>query len=527
MKSFIRYLQGERRGLSAGISRDYSTAISIPLNVMLADVSFYQGDIDFYKMKSAGLSGVIIRAGQRYWIDTEFESNWFMAKEAGLPRGSYWFYDSREDPKKQAALWWSLVQDDIGELFHVADLEDNYGGAYANAASYKTFIDEFKRLSGLPNNKIVVYTGYYWWGDHVGDNSYFSQYRLWLAWYGSMDVVNIPKPWTQNNLVLWQYTSSGDGTYYGVTSKEIDLNYYNGTKERFLAEYQEAQDMYYKGTVTATSLRVRSSTNTTSDNNIISRLVDGDKVEAGSVTAGWWKLLKKNGASFSGYAYEGVNKEYIRTDEVIPDTVPSLDDIREALKVITQNQGLMISKLDGITADIAELASETPTTPPVVSDGYTGKNLGIYRIKPVTGATSFQPFDGDGGYITIMQDRTADWMAANCPGWANFINPAGEVKPSVYLQNGHWYIVSKAIYGQLVRVAEIVSGRARIVGMDADGDPKFAAVNLDACSPTGTPHYFHKIPNVPRYFPMIQPRGKDAGGYPQAWWIEASMLEKV
>ena len=30
----------------------------------------------------------------------------------------------REDPKKQAALWWSLIQDDPGELVHAADFEE-------------------------------------------------------------------------------------------------------------------------------------------------------------------------------------------------------------------------------------------------------------------------------------------------------------------------------------------------------------------------------------------------------------------
>jgi GH25 family lysozyme M1 (1,4-beta-N-acetylmuramidase) len=74
------------------------------------DVSFYQDDpetpqgIDFAKMRTAS-EYVIIRAGQNLWVDRDFKANWRESKAAGFPRGSYWFYDSRADPKKQAELW--------------------------------------------------------------------------------------------------------------------------------------------------------------------------------------------------------------------------------------------------------------------------------------------------------------------------------------------------------------------------------------------------------------------------------------
>ena len=72
----------------------------------------------------------IIRAGQNLWPDRDFKLNWREAKLAGLPRGSYWFYDSRVDPKKQAELWISLFNGDFGELPLFADFEDNYGGSF-------------------------------------------------------------------------------------------------------------------------------------------------------------------------------------------------------------------------------------------------------------------------------------------------------------------------------------------------------------------------------------------------------------
>jgi lysozyme len=237
-----RHLQGERRGmgselkpptpeqeaLAAALYPDLFMGPSIVIQtlVQLADVSFWQGVIDFIKMKASGLAGVIIRAGQNTWEDTKFKINWALAKAAGLARGSYFFYDSRVDPSRQAELWWNLIKGDTGELVHVADFEENYGGAFGKVEHFKAFLQRFQELSGLPNDRIAIYTGFYWWIERVGPDSWFARYQLWLASYGSMSAARIPVPWSAINLHFWQYTASGDGPGHGVSSQEIDLNWY-------------------------------------------------------------------------------------------------------------------------------------------------------------------------------------------------------------------------------------------------------------------------------------------------------------
>jgi lysozyme len=207
-------------------------SIVIPRSVFLPDVSYYQGVIDWAKMKAAGVHGVIIRAGQAGTIDKEFDNNWRGARANGIPRGSYWFYDSRAAPKAQAALWWGKVGSDKGELLHVLDLEENYGGAYGGWGNWKVCLDEFRRLSG-GNVKLGIYTGYYYWTSKApvgtGDLQYFASYPLWLAWYASNPAyVVIPKPWT--SLILWQYgtTPPKPAAEYGVKSLELDSNNFNG-----------------------------------------------------------------------------------------------------------------------------------------------------------------------------------------------------------------------------------------------------------------------------------------------------------
>lgn len=212
------------------------------------DVSFYQDDpetpagIDFVKMKaSAGY--VIIRAGQNTWPDPDFKYNWREAKKAGLPRGSYWFYDSRTEPKKQAELWVSLFEGDFGELPLFADFEENYKGNYAGWRNWYTFLERLKQLA--PQGKeISIYTAYYYWRDNAPNpvrqpqaHEYFHQYPLWIANYGASEPA-IPSPWKAGEWLFWQFTESGDGKLYGVESNGIDLNYFNGDVAALRARYK-------------------------------------------------------------------------------------------------------------------------------------------------------------------------------------------------------------------------------------------------------------------------------------------------
>ncbi len=206
-------------------------------NVIGPDVSFYQDDpetpqgIDFVKMRaSAGY--VVIRAGQNSWVDSDFKLNWREAKLAGLPRGSYWFYDSRTEPKRQAELWVEQFAGDFGELPLFADFEEDYKGTYSGWRSWYTFLERVKQL--VPGKEIVIYTAYYYWRDNAPNATtqasnleYFHQYPLWIANYGAVQPL-IPKPWINNEWLFWQYTETGDGKLFGVESNGIDLNYFNG-----------------------------------------------------------------------------------------------------------------------------------------------------------------------------------------------------------------------------------------------------------------------------------------------------------
>lgn len=200
------------------------------------DISFYQDDIttpkvtDFVKMHSQA-NFVIIRVGQNLWVDRDFKANWTRAKAAGIPRGSYWLYDSRVAPEVQANLWADALGSDLGELPLFADLEEGYNGAWKDPANWQKFILQLQKRVG--KKEIGIYTGFYYFKDSpmtAALRNWFGQFPLWIANYGVVKP-NLPAPWT--TWLFWQNTDKGDGLAHGVESLNIDMDVFNGTQAQF------------------------------------------------------------------------------------------------------------------------------------------------------------------------------------------------------------------------------------------------------------------------------------------------------
>jgi lysozyme len=206
------------------------------------DVSMYQDSsltpqqINFVKMRGAGAQFVIIRVGQNAWIDPDFQYNYIEAKKAGLPRGAYFFYDSRVTPESQAALFLSLVDGQYPELGIWLDLEEKYNGAYRGWANWKRCLDILKARAP----RVGVYTGPSYWKENrpLGTTylNYFKSFPLWIANYEVTQPI-IPAPWTPDECVFWQYGTPPIGPEYGVESIEIDMNYFNGDAAAFASYF--------------------------------------------------------------------------------------------------------------------------------------------------------------------------------------------------------------------------------------------------------------------------------------------------
>ncbi len=191
------------------------------------DVSRYQGNIDWKRVRADGKSFAFIKAsqGQRY-LDPTFITNAKGAKAAGVLLGAYHFVDATSvDATKAEARHFAEVLDRVGgaealDFPAVMDYENNPGGL-SSAAIHDVamaFLTEFERVSG---RKPMVYTGNAFAAHFKAS---LVAYKLWIARY-STRVPNDTTAWKLWD--FWQYSDSGrvDGI-----QGPVDLNVYAGTE---------------------------------------------------------------------------------------------------------------------------------------------------------------------------------------------------------------------------------------------------------------------------------------------------------
>jgi GH25 family lysozyme M1 (1,4-beta-N-acetylmuramidase) len=170
------------------------------------DVSQWQGNsIDFGKVKAAGYSFVIIRAGYGRYIsqkDPTFEDNYRKAKSAGLNVGAYWYSyaQSEADARAEAAVCMETIKDKLFEYPIYFDLEEqsqfSRGKAFCSAL-VTAFCGELEKagyFAGLYISRSPLQN--YITAEVAG------RYALWVAEYGS-------KCNYSGSYGMWQYSSEG------------------------------------------------------------------------------------------------------------------------------------------------------------------------------------------------------------------------------------------------------------------------------------------------------------------------------
>ena len=85
----------------------------------------------------------------------------------------------------------------------------------------QAFIAQIKVRTRRPG---IIYTGFYFWRDSVGNPTSNLNCPLWLAAYVSDPTPYVPRAWSTWS--FWQYTSSGSVS--GV-SGNVDRDAWNGT----------------------------------------------------------------------------------------------------------------------------------------------------------------------------------------------------------------------------------------------------------------------------------------------------------
>ena len=199
------------------------------LNVIV-DISHHNANVDFAKLKAAGIVGVIHKATQGMsGADPTYSTHRAAARQAGLLWGAYHF-GTDSDGVQQAINFLGAVGDLTNTLIAL-DFESNPTGPSMSLEEARAFITHVKESTGR-------YPGFYSGHDikqllGSGMDSVLANCWFWLAQYGPTAVV--PPNW--NTWTLWQYTDGALGPdpteIPGVGRYDRDL--FNGSADELQA----------------------------------------------------------------------------------------------------------------------------------------------------------------------------------------------------------------------------------------------------------------------------------------------------
>lgn len=163
------------------------------------DISQHNGDVDFGKVKSAGIEFVILRAGYGKCIsqiDLDFYHNYKNAKENGLKVGAYWYsYASNPDEALlEAKVFCEVVKGLDFDLPLYYDIEENtlLKQATANIQAFCNYLESQGYFAGVYANANAF--------NNFIDSSIKSRYTTWLAHWSDKPAFVSP---------MWQNSSTG------------------------------------------------------------------------------------------------------------------------------------------------------------------------------------------------------------------------------------------------------------------------------------------------------------------------------
>lgn len=213
------YLTNDATGISYIGDANYTYRTGI-------DVSYYQGDIDWKKVKNAGYEFAILRIGYRGYgdagilrVDERFYANLEQAQDAGLDVGVYFFAQAVNETEavEEADFVLGLLKGYELQLPVVYDPElirdteartDNVTGAQFTQNTI-AFCEKIKSAGYEP----MIYSNMVWEA-FLFDMEQLQEYPFWYADYEAV-------PQTPYDFSIWQYTEKGrvDGI-----EGNVDLN---------------------------------------------------------------------------------------------------------------------------------------------------------------------------------------------------------------------------------------------------------------------------------------------------------------
>lgn len=176
------------------------------------DVSKWNKDIDWDKVKNAGVEFAIIRAGYRGSVtgslvqDIYFETNMKGAAKSGIPVGVYFFTQATNEveavEEASAVLRWVQEYEIAYPIFIDTEGAGGNGRADKLDVDTRTLVCEaFCRTIENAGYEAGVYASRNWYNNNLHVEK-LENYYIWLAEYRSV-------PLYQGYYRMWQYSSKG------------------------------------------------------------------------------------------------------------------------------------------------------------------------------------------------------------------------------------------------------------------------------------------------------------------------------
>ncbi len=220
--------------VAASVGADSAVAAT---RVKGIDVSNYQGDVDWSKVKASGrrFAFVLATDGTSFTSPT-FPSQYRGARRAGLYHGAYHFARPGSGTARgQARRFIGVVGKSITRrtLAPVLDMEVNPNGSscYGLTAEQmiswmRKFFAEVRRLTG---RKGIIYTGPGFWRSCTGNTRALRTYPLWTAEYG------VSRPQSFGGWETWTFWQTSSTASVPGVNGDVDSNVFNGGIERLRA----------------------------------------------------------------------------------------------------------------------------------------------------------------------------------------------------------------------------------------------------------------------------------------------------
>lgn len=194
------------------------------------DVSKWNGDIDWRKVRQSGVSFAFIKATEgKDRVDSRFDEYWRAARAAGIPHAPYHFYYFCSSADEQADWFIRNVPKEAMHLPPVLDVEWNptsktcrhRPNALTVRSEMKRFMD---RIQAHYGKRPIIYTSV----DFHRDNlvGAFDDYHFWVR-----SVAKHPRDiYPDRRWAFWQYTSTG--VIPGIRG-DTDINVFAGDEKNW------------------------------------------------------------------------------------------------------------------------------------------------------------------------------------------------------------------------------------------------------------------------------------------------------